>query len=483
MYITTSQQVRLLDQKTIASGISSQELMERAGKGAAQIIQGKFPKASFLILVGKGNNGGDGLVVAHELAQAGFQVTLFDPLKSQKSIERHLSSKVVIIDALFGIGLTRHLEEPYVSLIRKINLSKYCVVSLDIPSGMNADTGQPMPVCFRANLTITFGAVKWGILHETAHEWVGQIETVDIGYTREVTDSLKSQDVWVERSLIQSWVKPRLLNSHKGTHGHLLVVGGSSKKPGAIMLTGYAALRNGSGLVSVALPDRAFQKFPKNFLELMFEPLPSQKDGEFGKISQLVLKKIFEKKTALAIGPGMGTSKSSHEFLKNIIRNCDQPSVMDADALNILSADSKLLKKLSGKPVILTPHPAEMARLMKVSVKSILKNRVEITGEFAMKHRVFVLLKGYRSVMSTPSGQIYINSTGNAGMATAGMGDTLTGIIGSLLAQGYDTEKAMLMGAWVHGRAGDRVAERLGDRGMVAQDVIAETPLVYKELR
>ncbi|QQR80770.1 MAG: NAD(P)H-hydrate dehydratase [Deltaproteobacteria bacterium] len=442
MYIASSQQVREADRLTIHQyHIPSSELMERAGRGAAQIVMERFPDrmTSFLVLAGQGNNGGDGRVVARYLQEAGYKVAINLPLKDWKV------KKSVIVDALFGIGLSRPIVDPQASLIRDVNSSKHFVVSLDIPSGLHADTGEVCGVCVRADLTITFGAVKWGLLKESAHEWVGELVSVDICYPVDVCEALKFQDIWVDRDFVQSWVTPRKRSSHKGSYGHLLALGGSAKKPGSIMLSGYAALRSGSGLVTVALPEIAFRKFPKDFLELMFEPLPSQKNGEFGKVTKNNLLKKIERKTALAIGPGMGTSKGSHDFLKMVIENSNLPMVIDADGLNLLANDPKLLKKLSGRSVILTPHPGEIGRLSN-SPQPPLKlrggeDRFEHARAFAQKHQIYLLLKGYRTVMATPRGKLYVNSTGNPAMATAGMGDTLTGIIGSLLAQGYDVEK------------------------------------------
>ncbi len=478
MRIATVSQVREADRLTTqAYGIPSVELMERAGKGAAEILKARFPLRStpFLVLAGPGNNGGDGRVVARYLKMAGYDVSVNAP------ILQWASRKGVIIDALFGIGLSRALEGSQAETIRHLNSLdrfRHFVISLDVPSGLDADTGQVKGMCVRADLTITFGVVKWGLLKEVAYEKVGDLEAVDIGYPREVYEKLKIKDVWVDQDFVRPWVKARGRSSHKGSHGHLLTLGGSAKKPGSIMLTGYAALRSGAGLVTVGLPEPAFRKFPKHFLELMFEPLPASKNGEFGKISRRGFLKILEGKTALAVGPGMGTSSGSRDFLRKVLHETRLPMVLDADALNLLAIDPQLLKRLSGRPIILTPHPGEMARLTGKKIK----DRFGMARAFAKKCGVYLLLKGYRTVMATPEGKLYVNSTGNPAMATAGMGDTLTGIIGSLLAQGHETEQAMVLGCWLHGRAGDLAAQRLGDRGLVARDVAENLALIFKSL-
>lgn len=256
----------------------------------------------------------------------------------------------------------------------------------------------------------------------------------------------------------------RKKDSHKGDYGHVLLIGGSENKPGAILLSGRAALRTGAGLVTVVLPEKALQKFTKPFtqtLELMFETSSS--------------KNIFEGKNVIGIGPGMGVGQKAKKFLKSILKKVSVPIVLDADALNIIAEDSKILKSFR-TPTVLTPHPGEMSRLCKKSVSYIQKNRVKVAKNFSQKHGVYVVLKGFRTVIATPDGEIFINSTGNPGMATAGMGDVLTGVIASLIAQGMKFQEAIIAGVYLHGKAGDRVAARLGDRGLLATDVIEELP-------
>ncbi len=264
--------------------------------------------------------------------------------------------------------------------------------------------------------------------------------------------------------------KPRKKESHKGTYGHVLLIGGSEKKPGAILLSGRAALRAGAGLVTVALPEKALQKFTKPFaqtLELMFERSSS--------------KKIFAGKNVVGVGPGMGVDQKARSLLNSIFKKNSLPLVLDADALNIISENPKVLKTIR-VPTVLTPHSGEMSRLCGRSVSYIQKNRVTVARDFAQKYGVYVVLKGFQTVIATPDGEIFINSTGNPGMATAGMGDVLTGVIASLLAQGLKFKEAIVAGVYLHGKAGDQVAARLGDRGLLATDVIEEIPFVMKEL-
>lgn len=280
---------------------------------------------------------------------------------------------------------------------------------------------------------------------------------------------------------VRTYLHPRKPQTHKGDYGHLLAIGGSTNKPGAILMSGKAALRTGAGLVTVALPDRAFKKLSKNFLELMYSPLPSDTCGEFSKAAIRSLKKKLAGKSSVAVGPGMGTGVGAKALLQNLLRVVEVPMVLDADALNILAAlDKRVLSRVP--PSILTPHPGEMARLTGLTTAAIQKDRVGCARRFAKKWRVILVLKGFRTVVAMSDGRVFINPTGNPGMATAGMGDVLTGVIGGLLAQGLAPEQATIAGVFVHGLAGDRVAKRLGDRGLLASDVIEELPLTFKKL-
>lgn len=268
---------------------------------------------------------------------------------------------------------------------------------------------------------------------------------------------------------IRAYFHSRKPHTHKGDYGHLLAIGGSANKPGAILMSGKAALRTGAGLVTVALPDRAFKKLSKNFLELMYEPLPSTSE----------MQRVMRGKNAIVVGPGMGTGAKG--LLQNLLRVAKVPMVLDADALNILAILGKRVFKFA-TTCILTPHPGEMARLTGLTTAEIQKDRVGCAAHFAKQWQVILVLKGFRTVVAMPDGRIFINPTGNPGMATAGMGDVLTGVIGGLLAQGLAPEQATIAGVFVHGLAGDRVAKRLGDRGLLASDVIEELPLTFKKL-
>ncbi len=281
---------------------------------------------------------------------------------------------------------------------------------------------------------------------------------------------------------------PRSRDSHKGTYGHLLLIGGSAGKVGAILMSGRAALRSGAGLVTVALPDKAFRKLSKNFLELMYESQPSTPGGTLSRRGGKKIIQLLKGKSAVGMGPGMGNNADTKAILGQVLKKCEQPIVLDADALNLLAADKKELGpllKLRARlrsSTIVTPHPGEMARLAGTTIEKVQANRQGVAREFATQHHIFVVLKGYRTVVADPEGHLFINSTGNPAMATAGMGDVLTGLLVSLLAQGFSPLNATLAAVYIHGRAGDRVARRLGDRGLLAGDVIEEIPLALREI-
>jgi NAD(P)H-hydrate epimerase len=426
-----------------------------------------------VVAAGKGNNGGDGRIVARLLEGVARDVRLLE-------IGGKLPSNAdVIVDALFGTGLSRPVEGHAKASIEAINRSKKWVLSIDIPSGLSADTGEVLGAAVRADITVTMGRPKLGLVLPQAAPYVGRLEVVDIGIPNEVYDSLGSRTHWVTAGDVKPWFVPRTPDTHKGTYGHILMIGGSETKPGSILLAGKAGLRTGAGLATIALPDKAFRKFPKNFLELMYEPVPSSRQGTFAPKSWTRIAKILKGKDAVMIGPGMGVNADTKALVRQAVLKIDPPLVLDADALNaLMPADLKKRKS----PTILTPHPGEMARLTGVSTAKIQKNRIDAARDFAKRYVAIVVLKGFRTVIATPSGSVFVNSTGNPGMATAGMGDVLTGVIASLIAQGLEPEKAAVAGVFLHGRAGDRVAERLGDRGLLASDAIEEIPQTIREL-
>jgi len=480
MFLVTAEQMKRADRLTIDGGIPSAVLMENAGRGAFDILRKYVPdlkSKKVAVVCGKGNNGGDGRVVARWLEGVAGEVHLFDVGAVRKLPLRRMD---IIVDALFGIGLSRHVEGPEKDIIEEINRSKKWVFSLDIPSGLSADTGRPMGEAVRANLTATMGLPKIGLVLPEAAPYVGSLEVVDIGIPKNVLEALALKDQWITASDIQPLFTPRAPETHKGNYGHVLLVGGSGTKPGAVLMAGRSSLRAGSGLVTVALPDRAYKKISKNFLELMYEPQPSHRSGGISRKALPKILKLCAAMDAIAVGPGMGANADTKALVEGLLKKTSQPMVLDADGLNCLGRVEAICRLNENR--ILTPHPGEMSRLTGLSTAAIQKNRIGAARDFAKRHTCVLVLKGFRTIVATPDGAVFVNSTGNAGMATAGMGDVLTGVIVSLLAQGLSCQNAAVAGVWIHGRAGDRVAGRLGDRGLLATDVIEEIPLAIREV-
>ncbi len=478
MDLATAQEMREIDRRTIEErGVPSNALMENAGLRVFEALQRYHPdlgSKTIAVVCGKGNNGGDGRVVARLLRGVAKEVVA---IEVGSDFTDPLRSSDIVIDAVFGIGLSRNVEGEEKKILEAINASKKWVLAVDIPSGLSADTGKPLGIAVKADVTITMGLPKVGLVLPEAAPFVGRLEVAEIGIPPDVVQDFHLKRHWITAVDVRPFFRPRNPSTHKGIYGHALLIGGSEKKPGAILLSGRAALRTGAGLVTVALPDRAFKKFPKKFLELMYEPMPSTKRGTVSRKALNQLLRVFEGKDAIAVGPGLGVDADTKLIVQGLLRKTDMPMILDADALNCLQPP---LKRKS--PTILTPHPGEMARLLDTTTAVVQKNRLETARDFAVKQGVFLVLKGFRTVVASPSGELFVNSTGNAGMATAGMGDVLTGIIASLLAQGMEVLPAVISGVYLHGRAGDRVAERLGDRGLLATDVIEEMPHAIHEI-
>ncbi|PIR16235.1 MAG: bifunctional ADP-dependent NAD(P)H-hydrate dehydratase/NAD(P)H-hydrate epimerase [Deltaproteobacteria bacterium CG11_big_fil_rev_8_21_14_0_20_49_13] len=501
MKLVTSHQMQALDKAAIEKcNIASPGLMERAGKGASDIIIKRFPKKGTAgIVVGKGNNGGDGLVIARLLKEAGFNVNVYltapwsefspDARVNWEKLAgtgvvvkeefRTLTNADLIIDAVFGTGLSNDVTGKYKAVIEAINAAKKPVVSIDIPSGLSADTGMPLGVAVKARLTVTFAMMKVGLVAGLSHEYTHEVEMVDIGIPKELTDDLKTGYYLITPDIFEGYFGKRLADSHKGDFGHVLVVGGASGKIGAGLLSGRAALRSGAGLVTYALPGAAYIKFDTRAPEVMCEGVEDKGRGIFIKDSLPQIRTLLGKADVMAIGPGIGIDKATVSAVLEIVKKSQVPVVIDADGLNAVASD---LSVLSGRKnhLVLTPHPGEMIRLLGREPKISAQERIELARNFAKVHKVYLVLKGHRTVIGTPEGDIYINETGNAGMATAGSGDVLTGVIAGFMAQKMPVDIAVVAGVYLHGLAGDMAAKNVGERGLIASDIISELPKAIK---
>lgn len=510
MYLVSAREMQAMDAATIETfGIPGRVLMENAGRGATRIflqtIYRHHPGARVAVVAGPGNNGGDGFVMARYLAQkqipvkvyllstrsrvkgdAAANLGLLDPLnvpvkeitdiKTFSLLRTELNQQEIWIDAILGTGLSSDVKGFFKEIIEIINGSNRPVFSVDIPSGLNSDTGQPCGVCIKATATATFAFAKIGHLLYPGADFTGNLSIIEIGIPSHIAAKVGVKQHLISHRMIQDEIDPRNPETHKGSTGHLLVLAGSKGKTGAATMTTMGALKSGAGLVTLAVADSLNAIFEGQLVEAMTSPLPEDSQGILGKSALTAIWNLCRKKRCLALGPGLGTATPTSELVLNLIKKAAIPLVIDADGLNILSQNVDLLKQLK-VPVVLTPHPGEMSRLIGKPVKAILQDKIQCARFFAQEFRVHLILKGAHSVIAHPDGQVYVNPTGNPGMATGGMGDVLTGIVAGLIVQGYEPGVAARVGTFLHGAAADSLAKAGYSIGLTASQVMERIPL------
>ena len=508
MYLVTADEMREMDHRTIeAFGVPGRVLMENAGVGATNVMQAHFPgleSRKVGVLAGRGNNGGDGFVIARYLSFGGVKVTVFllskknrvkgdaganlallDPLgipvvevhdsaglKKQKAAMRRQD---IWVDALLGTGLNADVRGHYREAIDFINRLNKPVLSADVPSGLNADTGQVCGTCIRAQVTATFGFAKIGLKVFPGAELCGELETIDIGIPPFIAEAVNPRQFLLTGMALGTIFGSRTPEAHKGTTGHVLVIAGSPGKTGAASMTAMAAMRAGAGLVSLGVPEGLNPVVEPQVTEVMTVPLPETDSGSLDASAWSIVQAHLSGKRCLAVGPGVGTGVGVGKLLFSLLKNARVPLVLDADAINILVKDLQVLKNVR-VPVIITPHPGEMARLLHTTPKRVQQDRVGCARDFAEAFGVHVVLKGAATVIAHPDGSAYINSTGNPGMASGGMGDVLTGMIAGFIAQGYAAEAAAKLGVYLHGLAADHLCEQKGPFGFLATEVMDRIP-------
>jgi NAD(P)H-hydrate epimerase len=504
MRILNSAQMRDADRRTIDEiGIPAIVLMENAGRQVVAAMEATFEDladSSVAVLCGRGNNGGDGFVVARTLLQRGVDVSVFVvgaladirgdartnlevlgrlglsvvEIADGQAWELHfseISTSDVIVDALFGTGLKTPLQGMLETVVADVNASGIPVVSVDLPSGMSADTHELIGDCITATVTITLGAPKIPLVLPPAELQAGDIVIADIGIPSEVIDAVDGpRTELLTRALVRSLVQPRSAESHKGDYGHVLVIAGSRGHSGAAHLSGMGALKSGAGLVTIATPASCQPIVAAMAPEYMTVPLREGADGGLDVADlDTLLDGAYD---VIAIGPGLGTAPNTVRFVHALLERAAVPVVLDADALNAFTEHPERLAGGEGRDVIITPHPGEFARLAGVTTTEVQANRVELARGFAAAHHVYVILKGHRTVIATPDEQIFINPTGNPGMASGGMGDVLTGIVSGWLGQLLDAEAACKVGVYLHGTAGDLAEASEGEVALTASDVL-----------
>ncbi len=510
MYITLSNQIQYADRIMAEEyAYPSLLLMENAGRVSSEIILNYYPDTHrFLILCGPGNNGGDGMVVARYLQKAGRMVKILfalDPshYKGDCAINFQIIKKsgipfyvfdnafvsriyqhvadTIIIDALLGTG-TNGVREPINSIINQFRTIPNSVIAIDLPSGLNPDTGSITFPPLKCELTIALHLPKVCHYVTPASNFCGEVKVVDIGIYQHVIEKLDIQYHLITQTLLQAWYKPRSKDTHKGDYGHVYLAGGSKGKAGAIALATRASIESGAGLSTAFIPSAAACAFHRRNLEGMSISYGMGSVAYLNEPSAEVFASYLEGKSVVAIGPGLGNNSETYAFMVkalSLVKRSGLPLILDADAINILADHSELWEHVPAN-TILTPHPGEMSRLLKVA--DIQSKRLEYTLQFAKEKNIIVVLKGAGTIVATSDGQAYINGTGNSGMATAGAGDVLTGIIAGLVAQGYSLKQAAIMGVAFHAKAGDIVANLYGVEGVSASKIMRYTGPAIQEI-
>ncbi len=496
MKLSTSIQMKELDSKAINEfNIPDIVLMENASRGSVELIKKHFGELKGIkvsVFAGLGNNGGDAMAIARHLYNAGSNVLVnlvADPKRLNQSpkvnydilcsmnvpinVINHiedindvfLAHSQIIIDGLFGIGLSRKIEGIFYEIIDKINKSNAFVVAVDIPSGISADTGECLGIAVKADMTATFALAKPGHFLYPGRLYSGKLEIVDISTPKQLLDEFKPTfNALVKDDFV---IQDRPKDSHKGNFGHVAIVGGSIGKSGAVILASQAALRSGAGLVSAVVPNCINTAFEASCTEAMSYPV-KDKDGFFSKEAFVDIVKFVHDKDVICFGMGLGVFDDALYLLESLLE-LKKPMVIDADGLNVLSKNVSLLKKTNGG-IILTPHPKEFSRLIGLTTHDVIKNRLKLTVEFAKDYNVVVVLKMADTLISNGE-SIFINTSGNPGLSTGGSGDVLSGIIASLIAQGNDVLSASCLGVFLHGASADIALKQYCEISLLPTDV------------
>jgi ADP-dependent NAD(P)H-hydrate dehydratase / NAD(P)H-hydrate epimerase len=504
MRILNATQMREADRQTIDEvGIASLVLMENAGRQVVSAIEAAYDdrlSGRVAVLCGKGNNGGDGFVIARTLSQRGVDVSVFllasvaqvkgdarvnldilgrlgvgvMEVDDEQRWELHASEVQrcsLIVDAIVGTGLGSPLSGLLETVVADVNVMGIPIVSVDLPSGLSADTPHLLGQCVSAAMTVTLAAPKLSLVVPPGEDHAGDVVIADIGIPYEVIDALEGQQIeLLTPEQVRLIVQPRPADSHKGDYGRVTVVAGSRGKSGAAHLAGLAALRSGAGLVTVATPASCLPVIASLAAEYTTESLA---EGDDGQVAEAAVDAVLAlRHDVIACGPGLGRGAAAGAFVRALVERSPVPLVLDADAILAFAPDPGQLVGRDERTIVITPHPGEMAQLVGRSIEDVQANRIEIAGEFAATHQVHVVLKGHRTVIASPSGLIGINPTGNPGMATGGTGDVLTGMIAAWLAQLLDPDAACRLAVFLHGAAGDLAAAHEGRVSMIASDLL-----------
>ncbi|MCL2677761.1 MAG: NAD(P)H-hydrate dehydratase [Clostridiales bacterium] len=512
MRLLTGEEMRAADEAASKHfGIPGIVLMENAALGVVEqtrLLLGELKGARAVVFCGGGNNGGDGFAIARHLFNRGAEVRVFllaeeeglkdDALTNYRIIcnlgltpqvirdaqqinllRLAIYSADVVIDAIIGAGLSGSLNALALSVIKAINAGRKKVVAVDIPSGLCARTGRPLPAAVEAALTVTFGFCKLGLAMPAAAPYTGKLVVADISLPQGVLEYVSSKFELTDDEICRLWLPARAKESHKGNFGHALLLAGSRNMPGAATLAARAALRGGLGLLTAGLPEGLCPAFAASANETMLLPLPQTEEGG---LSLRALEKIKAfAADALIIGPGLSRGEETVRLVRELLPRLKCPAVVDADALFALTDCREAISALK-TPLIFTPHEGELAHLAGLTVAQIRKDRVAAALSFAKEWNVVLVLKGAATVIASPEGRVFINGSGNPGMATAGSGDVLSGLTGAFLAQRLPEQAAAAVAVYLHGKAGDLAAAQKTERGLIARDIIENIPAALKTL-
>lgn len=514
MKIVTREQMQEIDQTTtLEYGLSSVILMENAGMQAFLAIEEYLQQvkgAKIAVLCGGGNNGGDGFVVARHLFNHGAMVTVYlltpekrvggDALLNLNAARQfgvpihaittsdelnaiipQLQHSKMIIDAMLGTGLTGQVQGLYLSAIRIINGINVPVIAIDIPSGLDANTGMLLGEAVQASMTVTFGLPKVGLVILPGIEYVGELIVANIGFPPQLIDNEQLKINLLTHEELFPIIPKHTVSAHKGLCGKVFVLAGSMGMIGAATLCSESALRVGAGLVTLGIPETLNHIMEVKLTEVMTLPLPQTPDTSLSQQGYEKIMSFCESMAVVAMGPGIGRNTDTSELIKKLITHLRIPMVIDADAIFALASSPDVLKHKKA-PAVITPHPGEMAHLLGITIDEVQNNRIVVAQNFAKEYDTTVVLKGSRTIIAASDGQIWINPTGNQGMATAGCGDVLTGMIGGLMAQGLSSTDASRLGVFLHGLAGDIKAREKGYLSLIASDVSSGISEAIKEM-
>ncbi len=512
MKLVTTEQMRRIERRAVEAGIPTILLMEHAGRAVAQVAHELLRSRGggrVLVVCGKGNNGGDGLCAARHLQNAGVPVRVMllardqdlsgDALSNLRiaraagievdnvvgpvdtGLRAVMGSYQLLVDAIFGTGFRGPAVGLPARAIEALNGSGVPVLSVDVPSGLEVDTGRIDGPCVRAAATVTLGFPKVGMVVYPGAEFCGRITVADLGIPRVLVEDLEIRTELATAAQVRTFLPPRAPDTHKGNYGRVLLVGGSTWFSGAPRLMALGALRAGAGLVRLVVPESIYPAVASAVVEAMPLGLPDEA-GVLRAASLQTLLELVQEADVVGMGPGMTTRGDIPHLVREVLHGSPRPVVLDADGLNVLAGHPETLREARA-PVVITPHPGELGRLLGVSAAEIQRGRLHAAQSASRRTGAVTVLKGARTVVAEPNGRLVVIPTGNPGMATGGMGDVLTGVIAALIAQGLGPFDAAWVGACRHGAAGDLVAASVGDRGLLAREVADAIPVAIRRIQ